>query len=60
MNADIFESDDVRVQSLTELFTNMAATTATTEHICRHCRAFYGACSEHILLQFTQVHCVRE
>ena len=31
-------------------------TTATTEHICLHCRALYGACSKHILLQRSPGH----
>ena len=53
-NRDIFESDDVSnsCRSLTQWTINQYGdTTATTGHICRHYRALYSVCSEHLLLQ---------
>ena len=53
MNPDIFESDDVANSCPVSYRTinQYGGTTATTEHICRHYRALYGACSEHWVLE---------
>ena len=53
VNRDIFESDDI-ANSCPVSYRTMnqyGGTTAATEHICRHYRALFGACSKHILLQ---------
>ena len=53
MNPDIFESDDVENSCPVSYRTinQYGGPTASTEHICRHYRTLYGACSERILLQ---------
>ena len=52
VNPDTFESDDVAKWCPVSYRTinQYGGTTATPEQICRHFRALYGACSEHILL----------
>ena len=53
VNPDIFESDDVaNLWPVSYRTINQyGGTTAPIEHICRHYRELYGACSEHSLLQ---------
>ena len=57
MNPDSFKSDDVANSSPVTYWTinQYGGTTATTEHICRHYRALYGACSEHWVLEWTRI-----
>ena len=53
VNPDIFESDDVANSCPVSYrrINQYGGTSATTGQICRHYRALYDLCSDHILLQ---------